>query len=152
MNDDRIRESISRAQAIARDADDPFQVVAFRVVLERLLAEGAVPGQPAEKIGGVPMPSTVSEFLATAAPRSHVDTVVQMAYYLWRSGDTAGVTIEELLGAYAQARLKKPKNVSDVLATAIRKGYLVEAAQKKDGKKCWLITQTGEAFVEAGRR
>lgn len=152
MNDDRIRELVSRAEAITRDVDDPYRTVAFRVVLEKLLAGDAPGDHPAAlKARGIAVPGTVSEFLAAAAPRNHVETAVLVAYFMWRSGDGAGMTIEELVGSYAQARLKRPKNPSDVLAQAIRKGYLLEAPQKKDGKKAWLITQTGEAYVEGGR-
>jgi len=149
MEDAYIRECISRAEAIVRDVDEPYRVAAFQAILRRFLAGDVVAAQPAAgPRGSTALPSTVSEFLAGAAPRNHVETVVLVAYHMCRSGDPAGMTIDELVAAYAQARLKKPSNPSDTLAKAIRKGYLIDAPQRKDGKKAWVITQTGDSFVE----
>jgi len=148
MQDPEIRELISRAEAIVRDVDERYRMVAFEVVLGRLLTGGSSDTPRVQIVAGGELPGTVSEFLALTEPASHPETAVCVAYYMWRSGDPGGMTLEELLTAYAQRRAKKPRNASDVLARAARKGHLIEASERKNGKKAWVITQAGEAYVD----
>lgn len=149
MEDGDIRQAISRAEGIVRDVDARYQAAAFQVVLDKLLMPSATgrPGVQVAAEGG--LPPTVSEFLALAQPASQPETAVCVAYYMWHSGDRAGMTTEELMAAYAQRRAKRPRNVSDALAKAARKGHIVDAPDRKNGKKAWVITQAGEAYVEA---
>jgi hypothetical protein len=43
--------------------------------------------------------------------------------------------------------VKKPQNFPDVIAACVRRGRLVEG-DRKDGMKAWVITRTGESYVE----
>lgn len=149
MQDAEIRELLSRAETIVRDVDERYRTVAFEVVLGRLLTGGISARPRVQVVAGRELPGTVSEFLALAEPANHPETAVCVAYYMWRSGDPGGMTVEELLAAYAQRRAKKPRNPSDALAKAARKGHLIEASERKNGKKAWVITQAGEVYVEA---
>ncbi len=99
------------------------------------------------EIKAVALPSQVSEFLAQTNIRTHVDRVVAILYYYRRRGEES-MTITEFEEAYSSIRVKPPRNFSDLLAQCIRKGYVVEAENKKDGKKAWQITDTiGERYV-----
>jgi len=149
MQDAEIRELISRAEAIVRDVDERYRMVAFEVVLGRLLTAGISDTPRVEVVAGGELPGTVSEFLALTEPRSQPETAVCVAYYMWHSGDPGGMTLEELLTAYTQRRAKKPRNASDVLAKAARRGHIIEASERKNGKKTWVITQAGEAYVDS---
>jgi hypothetical protein len=58
------------------------------------------------------------------------------------------LTIAEIKAAYEKARIKSPAKVSDVLATCVRRGQVIEAPEPKDSKKAWQITPTGDKYVE----
>lgn len=148
MDDEAIRQAISRADTLVRDVDDRYRTVAFQVVLDKLLMASASARPGVEVVAERELPATVSEFLALAQPGSQPETAVCVAYYMWHSGDRGGMTVEELMAAYAQRRAKRPRNVSDALAKAARKGHIVDAPDRKNGKKAWVITQAGEAYVE----
>lgn len=147
MDDDAIRHAIQRARALTDDQPEPYRSLAFRTVLEALLR--LLPGDPT--VTSRPSPSPVGlelvEFLAAKKAETHPDRVVVIAYYYYHTQNGAGVTTKELADAYARARVKRPQNFPDVIASCVRRGYLVEGG-RKDGMKCWVITRTGEAHVE----
>ena len=70
-----------------------------------------------------------------------------IAYYHFRRHDGQGVTTRDLVDGYSRSRTKRPQNYPDVIASCIRKGYLVDGG-RRDGMKTWVITATGEAHVE----
>ena len=147
VDDDAIREAVQRARRLTEGEPEPFRSLAFRVVLEHLLGGAPVVPSPA------PPPATpiaemdLTEFLATKKATTHPDRVVAIAYYTYHTHNGAGVTTQELTDAYSRARVKKPQNFPDVIAACVRRGRLVEG-ERKDGAKSWVITRTGEAFVE----
>jgi hypothetical protein len=157
MENEEIAEAIRRATDLSIGLEEPLRQVAFGVILERLLAGEALPTLSAP-VGDSGLRHRVSpdvainlnEFLAAAAPKSHVDRLVAIAYHSLHLGDESGVTIEEVLNGYAAARLGKPKNIHDVVAQCVRRGLLIQLSSKKDGAKAWIVTPTGENYVEGG--
>lgn len=148
MDDDAIRAAIARARGLTEAEPEPFRSLAFRAVLERLLAGGAPPASatpalPETSVSGI----DITEFLAAKKVATHPDRVVAIAYYAYHTRDGAGVSTQDLTDAYSRARVKKPQNFPDVIAACVRRGRLVEG-ERKDGVKSWVITRTGEAFVE----
>lgn len=152
MDDTEIRATLSRAERIVEQVPEPLRVLAFGAVLEHLLKtqrpshrEEAPARPPARGI-----PANLSEFLVEKKPATHIERVVATAYYSFHSGDAAGVTADEVIDGYGKARVSKPRNIHDVIAKSVKKGLLIESDQKKDGTKAWVITPTGEAYVESG--
>jgi hypothetical protein len=156
MNDDEeIKAAIQRAQAAVAGLEDTLRPIAFKVVLESLLRQGKVVGrEPASSTERVqsgeraPILTNLNEFLAAKAPKTHVDRLTAIAYHSLHSGDEVGVTVEEILEGYTRSRTAKPKNVHDVVGQCMRRGFLIESESRKDGAKAWVITGTGEAYVE----
>jgi len=56
--------------------------------------------------------------------------------------------VADLENAFRSAREKLPKNMNDAVNKNIARGFLMGAAEKKDAKKAWNLTSTGERFVE----
>ena len=146
-DDDTIRGAIARARRLTEDEPEPFRSLAFRGVLEYLL-RGSVPASPAAGGAAPAVDMDLTEFLASRKAATHPDRVVAVAYYFYRTQGGAGVTTHDLTEAYSRARIKKPQNFPDVIAACVRRGRLVEG-ERKDGMKSWVITRTGEAFVES---
>jgi len=152
MNKEQVRKSFESAKdMIGGDPSDPLVQIAFKEVFKRLLDQSIKPMQrkgPIIAKEGT-LPEQVAEYLATKKIENNVERTVAMAYYNYhKTGQT--ITISELEAAYSNARVKSPKNFSDVLARCIRQGYMVEAKERKDGKKAWQVTPTGEAWVDSG--
>ena len=144
-DDDSINAALQRARRLTEAEPEPFRSLGFRVVLEHLLRGGGAHTE------GTPVPPPVdmdlTEFLAAKKATTHPDRVVAVAYYTYHTQNGAGVTTQDLTDAYGRARLKRPQNFPDVIAACVRRGRLVEG-ERKDGLKSWVITRTGEAYVE----
>jgi len=149
MDKEEIQNKIQRAkELVGGSAEDPLTQIAFGEVFRRLFDESyaAIREEPKSGLKPKDLPKQVSEFLATKNITTHIDRIVAILYYNYhRDGEPK--TVIELEEAYSNARVKPPKNFSDVLAQCIRKGFVVEIKEKKDSKKAWQITPTGEKFV-----
>jgi hypothetical protein len=91
---------------------------------------------------------SAKEFLLTKAVTSELQKVVALAHYLEHQEGLASFNIVDLEAIFRSAREKIPKNMSDAVNKNIARGFLMEAAEKKDSKKAWNLTATGERFVE----
>lgn len=149
MNKEQVTEKFNRARKLVSGIDEPFQGPALEVVFRWLLDQELVGVHPAREAGEVPVRPTmqINEFLASKKLESHADKVLGIAYYYLHAKDEP-VTRPEIEEAYATSRLARPQNLSDVIAKCVRKGYLVDSREQKQGKKAWQITPTGEKCVE----
>jgi hypothetical protein len=93
---------------------------------------------------------SAKEFLMTKTVGSELQRVVALAFYLERQERMASFNVSDLEAAFRSAREKLPKNMNDAVNKNIARGFLMEAAAKKDSKKAWQLTSTGERFVETG--
>ena len=154
MQDDSLRDAIARARRAVEAEEEPFRSAAFTVILEHLLNRGpsvsAIPVQPWRPTAGASAVSgmQLNEFLALKSPKTHPERVALIAYYYHHERNES-ITIKDVAEAYSRARVKKPQNIPDVIATCVRRGHLIDT-EKKDGFKAWIITQAGDAAVEEG--
>ncbi len=79
---------------------------------------------------------------------SELQRVVALAFYLERQEGLDTFNVADLEGAFRSAREKVPKNLNDAVNKNIARGFLMGAAAKKDSKKAWQLTATGERYVE----
>lgn len=110
--------------------------------LERLLEAEAPAGTKARK-------QSAKEFLLTKNPKSEVQKAIALAYFLEREDGVSPFNVADLETAFRAARERLPKNVNDVINKNIARGFLMEVREKKDSKKAWQLTSTGERFVES---
>jgi hypothetical protein len=92
--------------------------------------------------------TSAKEFLLTKVVKSEVQKVLALAFYLERQEGLSSFNVPDLEGVFRSAREKLPKNMNDAVNKNISRGFLMEAAEKKDSKKAWNLTSTGERFVE----
>lgn len=151
QTDEALRGIVDRARRLVEEQPEPFRSLAFNTLLDHLLrGGGAAPAGRAAAATPAAPPSTemqIAEFLAQRRIDSHPDRVVAIAYYAYHRFDGQGVTTRDLAEAYTKARAKRPQNYPDVIASCVRKGYLVDGG-RRDGMKTWVVTGTGEAHVE----
>jgi hypothetical protein len=93
--------------------------------------------------------TSAKEFLMTKSVGSEVQKVLALAYFLERHEGLAVFNVSDLENAFRSAREKLPKNMNDAVNKNIARGFMMEAAEKKDSKKAWNLTSSGERFVES---
>ena len=150
MDKEEIKKKIELArELVGGTPEDPLTQIAFGELFRRLLDESSAMAREEVKseIKRNALPMQISEFLSSKNMTTHIDRIVSIFYYNHHKG-SGPTTVLELGEAYSTARVKPPSNFSDVLAQCIRKGLVVEVKEKKEGKKAWQVTPTGEAFVE----
>lgn len=145
VSDEVLRTAIERARRLCEGESEPFRSIAFRVLLSYLLSH---PPGTTEEQAAAPAPGLgLNEFLATRRADTHPDRVMAIAYFQERYSSGPPITTRDIVDAYQKARLKRPQNFPDVIATLVRKGYLIDEG-RRDGLKAWGITGTGAAHVE----
>lgn len=94
------------------------------------------------------LPDSLVEFLRSKGnPRSHIDRAVIFSHWLFYKEKMKSYNIDDIAKCYDEARITKPKNLTDTMNKLQAKGY-VKPEGEKDNKKAWVITQSGEEYVE----
>jgi len=86
--------------------------------------------------------------LLTKSLSSETQKVLALAYFAEREDGLASFNVSDLEAIFRAAREKLPKNMNDAVNKNVARGFIMEAAEKKDSKKAWQLTSTGERFVE----
>lgn len=103
-----------------------------------------------ERVNGLTQVKRISakEFLMSKSVQSELQKVLVLAYYLEHQEALSCFNVSDLEAVFRSAREKLPKNMNDAVNKNIARGFFMEAAEKKDSKKAWNLTSTGERFVE----
>jgi hypothetical protein len=95
------------------------------------------------------MPQTIGEFLDTKGdPSKHTDATAVFAYWLFKVEKMLSFNVQDILGCFDKTRKNKPTNVNQIINQNVATHIFAEASEKKDGLKAWVITRTGEEYVE----
>lgn len=92
--------------------------------------------------------ASAKEFLMTKQLKAETQKVVALGYYLEYTEGMESFNIDDLEATFQSAKEKRPKNMNDAVNKNISRGLLMEAAEKKNAKKAWVLTSTGEKYVE----
>jgi hypothetical protein len=88
------------------------------------------------------------EFLLSKTVSADTQKVVALAYFLEKHEGLGSFNVPDLETAFRAAREKLPTNMNDAVNKNVARGFLMEATEKKNSKKAWVLTATGERFVE----
>lgn len=95
------------------------------------------------------MPQTLGEFLDQKGnPQKHTDVVTIYAYWLFHVEKMESFNVKDIVGCYNRTRKTKPSNPNQIINQNVTSHLFAEAKEKKDGLKAWVITRTGEEYVE----
>jgi hypothetical protein len=95
------------------------------------------------------MPGTLGEFLDIKGnPSKHTDSIAVFAYWLYKVETLNSFNVQDILDCYDKTRKAKPSNVNQIINQNVATHIFAEASEKKDGLKAWIITRTGEEYVE----
>lgn len=93
--------------------------------------------------------SDVEGFLEAVSPDTHVERATTIGFYLVHEQNQSPFTVEDVERGYEIARIPKPANLSDVLAGAEEKDWVMRAGTEGQ-HQLWTVTQEGDAAVEKG--
>lgn len=93
---------------------------------------------------------SIKEFILEKQPKGDVQKTLVIAYYLEKDRNLSPFNARDLEDGFREAKDTIPKNINQDVNENIKKGYMMEAKEKKDNKKAWTLTNTGEGVVENG--
>lgn len=105
---------------------------------------------PAKKIEGEGKKLSIKEFILTKKPGDDVQKTLVIGYYLEHLEGMDKFNTKDLAEGFRSAKEPPPTNINDKVNMSIRKGHMMEAKEKKDKSKAWVLTNSGEQFVEKG--
>lgn len=92
--------------------------------------------------------ASAREFILKHSPSDDNQRTLVLGAYIEEGGQQS-FTAEDLKRVFREARLKLPANINDKVNKNIAKGYLMDG-DVVDGKKSWMLTMTGQMFIENG--
>jgi hypothetical protein len=109
--------------------------------------EVAIPGAKEVGVGG--MPATLGEFLDQKGnPSKHTDAMAVFAYWLFKVEKMESFNVKDIISCYDKTRKAKPSNPNQIINQDVARHVFAEAPSEKDSLKAWVITRTGEEYVE----
>jgi hypothetical protein len=91
---------------------------------------------------------SIKEFIISKQPKNDVQKTLTIAYYLEKYSGLQFYNARDLTEGFRAAKEPVPKNINYKVIKNIKKGYMMETSGKKDGLKTWVLTNSGEKYVE----
>jgi hypothetical protein len=92
---------------------------------------------------------SIKEFLITKKIDDDVKRTLVLTYFLEHMENYKSINTDDLKKAFSLAKHPLPSNINDKVNMNIKNAHMMESDEKKDGKKAWVLTATGEKFVES---
>lgn len=115
--------------------------------LERLLIPAEKASHPASRPSGTKQLS-IKEFINQKQPTSSREVTLVIGYFIENYEEILPFNVRDLEDGFRAAKVPPPKNLNDMVNKNIAAGFFMESKQKKDGRKAWELTATGESRVE----
>ena len=93
---------------------------------------------------------SIKEFIISSKPSGDVQKTLAIGYYLEKYEKMVSFNVDDISKHFQLAKESTPQNINDKINMNIKKGHLMEADSKKDNKKAWVVTNTGEQFLDNG--
>lgn len=111
------------------------------------LEKNAAPKDNSQQVEPVKSKSA-KEFLLEKDPKDDIQRTLYLGYWLEKVQGIEAFNVNDLREAFRSARVPVPKNINDKVNKNISKGYLMDVESDKSGKKTWVLTATGESYIE----
>ena len=93
-------------------------------------------------------PLSLKEFLKEKKPKGYTQTALAIGFYFENYESLSSFNVDDLGLGFSAAKETQPKNLNNTVNQNISNGYMMECKAKKDKKKTFVLTATGETFVE----
>ena len=91
---------------------------------------------------------SIKGFIIEKAPKNDVDRALAIGYYLEKYESYSSFNANDLVKGYQDARCKVPVNPWDKIQINLKKNYIMDADEEKDGQKSYVLTIEGEKYVK----
>lgn len=142
MKTEELKKKVGKAKELSKGLDEPYKSI-FDVIFESLLSIINNKESLVQKSEGV----SIIDFLTKRGINTHSNIIIAMAHYLYKIKDVDPFNLEDIKKLYSEARIKTPKNISDIIKKKESMGYLMLKG-KKNGLKAWGITLKGIRYFE----
>jgi hypothetical protein len=112
------------------------------------LEKGALSAHLAHKTGATQKKISAKEYLMTKQLNTETQKTLVLGYYLEHVEGMPSFNVDDLVAVFQAAKEKRPKNMNDAVNKNVARGLLMEAVEKKEAKKAWVLTSTGEKHVQ----
>jgi len=95
---------------------------------------------------------SINELLRKQKPKGDIQRALAVAYYLEKYEGLSSFSAKDLRDAYRRLKIPKSQNINFnyKVIKNIQQGYMAETKEKKDKQKAWVLTVSGEKYVENG--
>jgi hypothetical protein len=93
---------------------------------------------------------SVKEFLRSQRPQTDVHKVLAIGYYLEKCEEMSLFNVNDIKNGLRAGKESIPSNTQAFINQNIKNGHIMECPEKKDKKKAYVLTNSGEEFVENG--
>lgn len=93
---------------------------------------------------------SVKEFLKEKEPKNYSQTTLAIGFYCERYEGLSSFNIDDLECGFRASKEPMPKNLNDTVNLNVKNGFMMECKDKKDSKKTWVLTRSGEDYVVKG--
>ena len=94
--------------------------------------------------------TSLKEFILSKKPIGDVQRSLAIGYYLETYQGIQSFNVKDLEEGFRTAKEKVPQNIPYKVYRKVGKGHMMEAKEKKDELKAYVLTNSGENHVEAG--
>ncbi len=116
--------------------------------LETQLSAGTPTGGQDSNTNGKKL--SIKEFVLEKKPKGDVQKTLVISHYLEKYENMTSINVDDLAKYFRLSKEPVPGNLNDKINMNVSKGHMTETEEKKDNKKAWVVTNTGEQFVENG--
>ena len=92
---------------------------------------------------------SIKEFILSKKPKNDVQKTLAIGYFLENYENISSFNAKDLKSGFKAAREKVPKNIGDKVQLNIKKAHMMEFKEKKDNLKSWILTDSGEKYIES---
>lgn len=90
---------------------------------------------------------SIKEFILSKKSKSDIQRTLAMGYYLEKYENLTSFNAKDLENGFRRAKENVPGNINNQVIRNIQKGYMMEARDKKDNRKAWYLTNSGDECV-----
>lgn len=92
--------------------------------------------------------TSLREFIISNKPGNDVEKTLAIGYYLEKCENEPFFNASDIRLGFKNAKEKIPSNVPDKIFKNVKKGHMMKYGEKKDNKETYVLTNTGEAYLE----
>src|SRR5579885_647313 len=93
---------------------------------------------------------SIKEFLLERPPSTDIQRTRCIGYFLENHAGMASFNKPDVEKAYRDAKEPVPSNIGVNIKHCIKQGHMMETEEKKDNRTAYVVTSSGERFVQGG--